>query len=312
MTERWLDHLFDTTPGVGDVHRVIIVAGGVPELLRERWSSRFGDRVEFVFPDEYVNQAVVRNTGLRMAETELAVLADNDAYPRPGWLEAMARCHHETGAVMVSPLILQKPTEIHCAGTDLYINVRDGREYGHKHLRYYQMPYCDGSNLSRERIDYGELHFQSVEVAATLEVEAFDEAITEVGEVDSGLSWAKGGREMFFEPEAVVHFQLRGPMEPVDVPFFDWRWDFDRVAAGYQHFARKWGFDVSEEGGFDRMLLDYNAFVGHLARRYPSRATLRAGWVAKRIADGIAQTPRRVRIDYRQRVTSTKHRRLSG
>ncbi|MDZ7675002.1 MAG: glycosyltransferase family A protein [Acidimicrobiales bacterium] len=311
VTERWLDNLFATTPGAGDLHRVIFVAGGAPQHLRDRWTSRFGDRVEFVLRDDFVNQPQVRNIGLAMADTELSVLADNDCYPRAGWLEAMVRCQQETGAVMVSPLILQKPDEIHCAGTDLYKNVRDGKEFGHKYLRFYKMPYNEGSNLTRSPIDYGELHLELVETKATIELEAFDEAIPEVGEVDSGLAWAKGGRTMYFEPEAVVHFDLRGHIDEDDIEFFAWRWDFDSVAAGYRHFYDKRGFDVTEEDAFSGFLLDYNAYVGQLARRHPSATTLRIGHLAKKLGDGASLAPKLLRDEYRRRVNGAKHRSLS-
>lgn len=310
-TERWLDNLFATTPGAGDHHRVIFVAGGVPQHLRARWERRFGDRVEFVFRDEFINQPQVRNIGLSMATTELAVVSDNDCYPRRGWLEAMVRCQQETGAVMVSPLILEKPTVIHCAGTDLYKNVRGGREYGHKHLRFYKMPYVDGCNLERSPIDYGELHLELVRVRPTLELGAFDERIFEVGEVDSGLTWAKGGHRMFFEPEAVVLFDLGGYIDEDDVRFFDWRWNFDEVARGYQVFEEKWGFDVSEEGSFARFLEDYNAIVGRLARRRPSAATVKLGVLAKSTGDKLVHSPKKARAVYRQLVQGTRHRTLS-
>lgn len=309
-TERWLDRLFATTPGAGDRHRVIFVAGGAPDHLRRRWQERFGDRVEFVFHDEFLNQPQVRNIGLRMATTELAVLADNDCYPRSGWLEAMVRCQHDTDAVMVTPLILERPTTIHCAGTDLYKNIRDGVEYGHKYLRFLKRPYVDGCNLERSTVDYGELHLELVKAEPTLELGAFDERIIEVGEVDSGLTWAEAGYSMWFEPAAVVHFERGGPITVDDVAFFSWRWDFDRVAEGYRVFADKWGFDISEEGIFGGFVVDYNATVGWLARRYPSSATLKLGLAAKRLGNKFVGAPSRARATFRRAVQGTRNRKL--
>lgn len=62
------------------------------------------------------------------------------------------------------------------------------------------MPYIQGSNLKRERIDYGEWHCQLVEVEPTLRLGAFDENILEVGEVESRLTWAKVSYRMWFTP----------------------------------------------------------------------------------------------------------------
>lgn len=311
-TERWLDSIFDNTPGAGTVHPVLFVAGGVPPYLRERWVQRFGDRVEFHFRDEFINQAECRNIGLTAAQTEFAVVADNDTYPRQGWLEAMVRCQQETGAVMVSPLILQTPTEIHCAGTDLYRHTRDGRDYGHKHLRYYKMPYADSANLERSPIDYGELHLQLMEVAPTLELGVWDEEIFEVGEVDSGLTWAKGGHSMYFEPEAVVLFDLEGPIDESDVAYFAWRWDYDNVNSGYLHFERKWGFDMTEEGSFDNFMVDYNAIVGALARRYPSAFTVKLGVASKKLGDKLVFAPRRARRKLRRAKLGATSKRLGA
>lgn len=312
VTERWLENLFAVTPGAGDEHRVIFVSGGTPGPLRERWEQRFGDRVDFVFEESFVNQAQVRNIGLRMAETTAAIVVDNDCYPRTGWLDALQRCHEDTGAVMVSPLILETARKIHCAGTDLYKNVREGKVYGHKHLRFHRMPYDDGCLLSRSRIDYGELHLELVEVAPTLEVEAFDERIVEVGEVDSGLAWAAAGREMYFEPGAIVLFDLGGHIDENDVAFFQWRWDLDDIAEGYRVFEEKHGFDMAEEGSFHDWLLDYHATLGRLARRYPSAATVRLGVEAKRVSDRAVKIPRRLQQRVRRRRQGGLTERLEG
>lgn len=310
VTERWLDTLFATTPGAGTHHPVIFVAGGAPAVLRERWVDRYGDRVEFVLEDELLNQPQVRNIGLAKAETELAVVADNDCYPRPGWLEAMVARSEETGAAMVSPLILEKPTSIHCAGTDLYKNVRDGKTYGHKHLRFYRMPYHDGCELPPSRIDYGELHLELVRVRPTVELGAFDERITEVGEVDSGLTWAAGGHDMWFEPSAVVHFDLGGHIDQHDVELFDWRWDFGNVADGYRVFKDKWGFDIAEEGSFDKFMVEYNATLGRLARRHPSPLTVQLGVRSKHLSDRLVKLPVRAQRGFRTRWQGMNGKRL--
>lgn len=310
VTEHWLDNLFATTPGAGDQHPVICIVGGAPGHLTARWEQRFGDRVTFVFGDGFLNQPQVRNIGLRRAETPLAVVADNDAYPRAGWLDAMVACQRDTGAMMVTPLILERPDRIHCAGTDLYKNVVDGKPMAHKYLRFHRYPYNEGCNLERSRVDYGELHFQLVEVAPTLELGAFDERIVEVGEVDSGLTWASGGGEMWLEPAAVVHFDLAGYIDEDDVEFFAWRWDLDYVKQGYDAFEDKWGFDMTEEGGFHNFLVDYNATVGRLARRHPSATTVRWGRFAKKTSDRFAVAPRMARDAVRHVIHGSRHTRI--
>jgi hypothetical protein len=79
---------------------------------------------------------------------------------------------------------------------------------------------------------------------------------------------------MYIEPAAVVHFALRHPLTVDDIRLFAWRWDLRRVHEGYQYFANKWGFDISERGTFRDWLVRYNSQLGLLPRVWPSRVSL--------------------------------------
>src|SRR4029450_13245778 len=115
---------------------------------------------------------------------------DNDVLVRPGWLRSRLDRHEETSAVMVVPVILESETEIHTAGNSLYVTYVNGGAYGHKELRMHGHHLPQRPNMRRQPVDYGELHCQLVEIEPTLRLHAFDEEILEVGEVDSGLTWA--------------------------------------------------------------------------------------------------------------------------
>jgi glycosyltransferase involved in cell wall biosynthesis len=256
-------------------HDLIVVAGGAPEALRTEWLRRFGDRARFIFEPHFLNQAQARNMGMRAATTRLAVLMDNDVLVRPDWLRALLDCQRETGAVMVVPVILESETKIHTAGNALYVTYVNGRAFAHKELRMHGMPFHEGSNLKRERIDYGELHCQLVEIEPTLRLNAYDENILEVGEVDSGLIWANAGHTMWFEPASVVHYKLEAPIAAEDIRLFDWRWNMRSILAGYRYFEQKWRMDITEQGRFQRFLFDYNRQLGMLPRLFPSAAALR-------------------------------------
>ena len=267
-----LDRIAACTP---EPHEVIVVAGGAPERLRGEWQRRFGDRVGFIFEPRFLNQAQARNIGMRAATTRLAVLMDDDVLVRPGWLGALLDCQRDTGAVMVVPVILERETQIHCAGNTLYVNYVNGRAFGHKELRMHAMPYHEGSNLRREPTDYGELHCHLVEIEPTLRLGAYDENLLEVGEVDSGLIWGTAGHTMWFEPRSVVHYQIQAPIKAEDIRLFDWRWNMSAILAGYRHFERKWGIDITEQGRFRDFLYEYNLQLGLLPRLFPSEAALR-------------------------------------
>jgi hypothetical protein len=151
----------------------------------------------------------------------------------------------------------------------------NGRAYGHKELRLNGMPYHEGSNLKRQPTDYGELHGQLVEIEPTLRLNAYDENILEVGEVDSGLVWAQAGHAMWFEPGSVVHYQIDAPSSAEDIRLFDWRWNMRSILEGYRYFERKWGFDITEQGRFQTFLFHYNRKLGLFPRLFPTAAALR-------------------------------------
>jgi GT2 family glycosyltransferase len=267
-----LDRLIAKTP---EPHDLIVVAGGASDRTRNDWLRRFRNRARFIFEPHFLNQAQARNIGLRAATARFAVVMDNDVFVRSGWLRGLLDCQRETGAVMVAPLILETESRIHTAGNSLYITYENGRGFGHKELRFYGMPYIDGSNLKRERVDYGELHCQLVEVEPTLRLGAFDENIMEVGEVDSGLTWAKAGYSMWFTPSSVVHYRLRSSIAAEDIRLFDWRWNMRSIRKGYLYFERKWDLDMTERGRFRSFLFHYNSQLGLLPRLFPSTAALR-------------------------------------
>ena len=265
-------------------HDLIVVAGGAPEALREDWRRRFGDHATFIFEREFINQSRARNLGMRAGNTRLAVLMDGDVLVRPGWLRSLVDCQQETGAVMVVPVILESETKIHTAGNSLYVTYVNGRACGHKELRMYGKPFHQGSNMRRQPVDYGELHCQLVEIAPTLRLHAFDEEILEVGEVDSGLTWARAGLGQWFEPTSVVHFQIDAPIAAEDIRLFDWRWNMRSILAGYRYFEQKWGIDITEQGRFRGFLFSYNHQLGLLPRLFPSPLALGIQHATDRLA----------------------------
>lgn len=275
---------------------LIVVMGGAPEHLKAAWLAEFGDKGTWIFRPEFINQAQARNIGMRAAKTRLAVLMDSDNFVRPGWLGALVRCQQETGAALVVPVILETEEKIHTAGNDLYISYSQGKAHGCKFLRYHGMRLGERSNMKRRRTEYAELHCQLVEIAPTLQLNAYDEHILEVGEVDQGLVYAKAGREMWFEPEAVVRYALGTTVAAEDIRLFAWRWNIASIHDGYAYFERKWNLDISEWGTFRDWLVRYNSQVGLLPRLWPTALALKLdkgiGRVRRKVME-IWRTPKR-------------------
>ena len=257
------------------LHEIICVLGGAPENVKEDLTKRFGSKVRFIFKPEFLNQPQARNIGLPEAKGRFAIVMDNDVLVREGWLEPLLECQKETGATMVTPLVLEGEKVIHTGANELYITYKNGKAYGHKELQFHGMIFEDETNLKRRETDYGELHCQLVEVEPAIRLNAFDGNIQEVGECDSGLTWAKAGLKMYFEPKSVVYYVFKHPICAEDIRFFVWRWDMRSILKGYKYFDEKWGNDITEHGDFANFLLGYNKKIGILPRLFPYAFVLR-------------------------------------
>lgn len=298
-TARTIEHVLNTT---ADIDPVVVVLGGVPERLRRELARRFRlPRLRFVYTPEPLDPASGRNLGLAHLETDLVAIVDTDVVPRPGWLDALTRCQLETGAALVVPIMLEREHAIHCAGNDFYIDEVDGVRMGHKELRLFQKPYHDGSNLRRCRSDYGELHCQLVDRRVHLELQAFDEAVLEGGEVDQSLVLRAAGHDVWFEPEAVVLFDRFAPIRVDDIDQYSAKWDTRRVVRGLEHFFEKWGVDLSEHGHFFVFLSDTNALLGKLPRRIKTRWALGTSQLCARLSARAARLPHRTLVRRRRR-----------
>jgi len=261
---------------------ILAILGGAPHDLLDRWQQDHGHRVRFDCFDRFLSQAEARNLALRRCTDDLLAMLDSDVYVRAGWLDALLACQRDTAAAAVVPLVLEEERRIHCAGNELYVNYEDQTPYGHKVLSFHGCTYGNGCNLPRRRIDYGELHCQLVVRHIALEQRVYDERIIEVGEVDSGLAWAAGGQECWFEPGAVVEFDLHHPLEACDIDMFEWRWDMEAIAEGYRVFEEKWGLDITEQGRFREFLIDYNAKLPLLPRLLRTDWSLQASRALER------------------------------
>lgn len=279
-TEKCIAAIISNT---SEYSELIVVLGGASSVIQRRLTSAFGNKARFLFEPSFLNPAQARNVGLKACRTRLAAFVDNDVIVERGWLESMILCHQETGAAMVVPLILEKGRVIHTAGNDLYITYKNGMAYGSKVLRHYKQQFFESSNLKRTLTDYGELHCQLVDARIALELGVYDEKIMEVGECDSGLTWSKAGHQMWFEPAAVVTYDVPYRIYAVeDIRLFAWRWDMRTIRAGYEHFRQKWNLDISECNRFRDFLLLINSSLGLLPRIFPSRPALMIDHFLKR------------------------------
>ena len=272
-TEECLETLIAHT---NELHELIVVMGGVPPDLQKTWKEHFGSKVRFLFQPELMNPPQLRNIGLKSVSTRLAILMDNDVFVRPHWLESLVECQAETGAAMVVPIVLEQEHMIHTAGNELVITYQNGKPFGQKELCYAKQMLYDGCNLKRKTTDYGELHCQLVVAETASRLGVYDEMYREVAEVDSGLTWAKAGCSMWFEPRSVVRFDY--PHDRIrrveDIRPYQYKWDMNAILKGYQYFEKKWNLDITECGKWGLYNLHLNNKLGLLSRLWPSRVAL--------------------------------------
>lgn len=89
--------------------------------------------------------------------------------------------------------------------------------------------------------------------------------------MDSGLTWAKGGCRMYFEPASVVHFAFPDRIEDADdIRSYIFKWDTQAIIDGYEHFRKKWNMDITNGGRWQEFLVVLNAKLGVFPRLFPS------------------------------------------
>lgn len=96
MTCDFLDNLAATSCGEYVVEMVLVNAGCATKI-RHPFISR---RVDL---PENISFSNSMNAGIRATHGEYIVVMNNDAFPRPGWIDTLIRYQNETDAWLVSP-----------------------------------------------------------------------------------------------------------------------------------------------------------------------------------------------------------------
>ena len=97
-----------TLRSLGSVERVIVVDDGSRDHSVAAVATRHG--ADVVRHDENRGPAAARNTGWRLATTELVVFVDADCQPEPAWLDALLPHFGDPEVVAVAPRIVTSST----------------------------------------------------------------------------------------------------------------------------------------------------------------------------------------------------------
>ena len=114
-TRTTVESLFASTPVP---FRLIVVDIASLESVRDFLEAGARTRRELMHVrlDEFVSRQTARLVVLDRIHTPYTVLVDNNMLFRSGWLEALLACAEETGAAMVSPVIVTQGGHIHFSG----------------------------------------------------------------------------------------------------------------------------------------------------------------------------------------------------
>ena len=243
--------------------RMVYVDGGSPKPIAaelKRLTEAAGHT--YLRFDGYIAPNYARNAGLPFVETEYVVFIDNDVAFQPGWLSAMVACADETGAGLVTPTILVGPSskapnlKIHHAGGILDLTPTDAglemhRRHGFEHLNY---P-ATADQLVRGETASTEFHVVLARADMLQEIGEFDTNLVGfTDEIDMAFMARQHGWKIYFEPDAVVVYDVEKPMTWREVPYFCLRWSRIKCMRAEKYFYRKWGLapDFERQRGFLR------------------------------------------------------------
>lgn len=244
---------------------VVVVDGGSPPRIRHQL-ERLADAHDFTLlrSERLLSSNEARNAGLGHVHTELVAFLDNDTHVPPGWLPGLEHCLRETGAALVSPVVLAPrgdTWEIHDAGGVARI-VGEGEqrrfEERNAHMRE---PESAVPQLVRARTEFQELHCLLARTAVVEAVGGFDEGYLAGREhSDLSLRVAATGGTGWVEPAVVVRYPRDRLRHPSDLAFYLPRWSQEWAEASFAHFNEAWELGETSlddwylQGTFDRRL----------------------------------------------------------
>lgn len=201
--------------------------------------------------DRFLRPTTARNLGLARVTTPYTVFLDNDVLVSPGWLDALVRCAHETGAAFVSPVVGigdREPHVVHFAGGENRIETIDGRRrlreaYDHAGCRISEL----AGTLERRPTQLAEFHAVLVRTDVLRALGGLDEACPSAFEHnDLCLSIAERGGSGWLEPAALVDYVIDRPAALANAPYHALRWSRRWLDASLAGFCAKWKLDPAD------------------------------------------------------------------
>uniref|UniRef100_B8HQ89 Glycosyl transferase family 2 n=1 Tax=Cyanothece sp. (strain PCC 7425 / ATCC 29141) TaxID=395961 RepID=B8HQ89_CYAP4 len=236
--------------------KLVYVDGGSPRPVQDYLQTQARERgFELIRQDRYLSPNYARNLGLRYVDTKYVVFIDNDVEVTPGWLSPLVTCAEETGASVISPLLLIGKLEeqiIHSAGGEAHVKVnqqaeRSSRKFHEKMYGCNKPVATMQQHLHRQETELAEFHCMFIRTAIFEQVGCFDEGLLNTREhLDFCMLVRQAGGTVYLEPASVITYVPGPPLEWTDILFYMLRWSDAWAIASMRHFYSKWNLDKDE------------------------------------------------------------------
>lgn len=236
---------------------LVYVDGGSPPKIKRFLESTAREKgFRLIRTDSYLSPNRAKNLGLGLVSSTYVVFIDNDVLVTPGWLRSLVECAEDTGAAVVTPLMLEcfdggSPV-VHCAGGECHIAVEQGSGTPQRRIKDTmhhagRKPEDIRSDLRRQRTEIAEFHCFLVRTDIFRQVGPFDEQLLNTRDhIDFCLLVAQAGGVIYLEPASVVTFVHGHPLAWSDIPYFLLRWSDTWELASLHRLRAKWNLPEDE------------------------------------------------------------------
>ena len=232
--------------------RVVFVDAGSPPAVARELEHLAGEHdVLLLRSDRYLAPNAARNLALPFVSADAVAFVDNDVLFEPGWLEQLTACAEDTGAWLVSPVIVQQGKHglaWHMAGGDCEIVDDDGRRRFREDHRLMGHDFDGVPDRERKRTGFVEFHCVLVTRPAFEGCFPLHEELRSTRDhCDLTLDATARGGEVWMEPSVLVTQMYMPDRLPVsDRRYYRLRWSDAWNRRSLDRFREKWDLDPAD------------------------------------------------------------------
>jgi GT2 family glycosyltransferase len=250
--------------------------------------------------ERWARPGAMHNVAAEATDSDYIVFVDNDVTVNDGWLPAMVACAEETGADVVSPIILRidrGSSQVHFTGGRVECTVEDSRlviddTHDNSAGALSLIP-----TIERHQTGLAELHCVLIRRSTFRAVGPFDPGLATRELIGWHLRLEALGGTVWLEPKAVATYAVPPPFTWRDRAYYLLRWSERWTDASFDHFERRHGIPLAEASRAwtrRQRLRAYGPWVDALARlvgheraeRFASSALSPVEVIANRMAVG--------------------------